>query len=240
MPSRDPMPARRTPVKANFRKLRSLDGSSQARAVPGAESAEQCPQARAFSRPVAAKIAPACRASARSTESRWCGQGDERLRGSQRIAVGVVGPVHGQARASGPGRRARPVRRSRGGCPRSRRSSRSIAAVSTRDSAAPSPRSRGRRRESRARRSATCATSAPPASAARGVEHLVERRRVVEVRLAKAVDADRVAARHPLRPHQLVAGIGEGGPSRRDRHCGEGDDLVGGRIEPGRLEVDHA
>ena len=69
---------------------------------------------------------------------------------------------------------------------------------------------------------------------------LLERRGFLQVRLAQAVDADRVPVRHPAGPHQLVARVVEADPAAADGHGGEGDDLVGGRIQPGRLEVDHA
>ena len=137
------------------------------------------------------------------------GERDEHLRGRQRIAIGVVGPVHRQAeRARQVGEPDRLARRGRQPAepPQLTVDRRGV----DQGLGSSSPRERGRRRGSRARRAATCATSALPARAGeQAIEHLVERRRIGEVRLAKAVDADRVVARHPLRPDQLVLGVGE-------------------------------
>ena len=72
------------------------------------------------------------------------------------------------------------------------------------------------------------------------VHDVLERRGFLQVHLTKTVDADRVPVRHSVGPHELIARVVEPDPAAADGHGGEGDDLVGGRIQPGQLEVDHA
>ena len=72
------------------------------------------------------------------------------------------------------------------------------------------------------------------------VQRLVERGRVDQVGAPQAMDEDRRPVGHAARPYQLVAGVVEAQPSAVDVQGREGDDLVRGGIEPGRLEVDDA
>ena len=137
------------------------------------------------------------------------GERDERLRGRQRVAVGVVGPVHGQAERPRAIRRGRSARCSAGGRRRSRRSSRSIAAVSTiglRNSE--SAVGRGRLRGSPRSTSATCATIARPVSASSSPSS-TSSSGGASSRSASRRPWMRIVSpvRHPLRPHQLVAGV---------------------------------
>ena len=139
------------------------------------------------------------------------GEGDERLGGRQRIAVGVVGAVHRQAEGE-PSRIGR--RDPAGGAPRSRRSSWSSAAVSTTDWAAP-VRIRERRVEEATLDRGHVGDQCAAASASRSsIEPFGERRRVGEVRLSQAVDSNGVGVGRRLRPDQLV-GASRGGPFRR-------------------------
>ena len=99
-PCSDPMCADRTAVKAEFPQIEEVGRFVSGCAAPRDESAEQAPRGTAIFSPVATKIARASRASG-AESLQVGGECDERLGGRQRVAVGVVGPVHGEAEGAG-------------------------------------------------------------------------------------------------------------------------------------------
>ena len=145
------------------------------------------------------------------------GERQEHLRGRERVAVGVVGPVdrqaerarqvrepgRGTARGRSPGP-APPARRPAPRCPRSG------CAAPARD------RSSAALKEAALDRRDVGDSTRPVMRRQQLVEHLVERRSVLEVGGPQAVDADALAVGHPRRAHQPVAAVGEADPAVLD------------------------
>ncbi len=165
-------------------------------------------------------------------------QRDEHLRGGERVARRGVWPVRRQAELGGEVAERDPRR---------------CLAVALQEPQPPEhPRVDGRPAQSRAARAQQAAEERALDPRRVGYEHaarhrlqqrvrgLVGRGGAGQVELAQAVDADRLGRDGARRPHEPLARAGQDHAPAVDRHGAPGDDRVTPRVEPGRLEVDHA
>ena len=166
------------------------------------------------------------------------GQREEHLSGGQRVAGGVVGSMHREPELA---RQARePDRlRARRSLPRVELGGERVG-VDHRVAKADPRGQHGSAKEPLLERGDVGDQGPAGEREQQLVEDLAQRRGADQVLAAQAVDADRIRTRHPARAHEAAARAPDPGPTSVDRHRREGDDLVVGLVEAGRLEVEHA